>query len=1261
MSFLRCIGLSLLLHGACAGAQSSPRHDAPGLVSLRLQALGVDDGLSQVTARALAQDGDGMLWIGTQDGLNRYDGQDIRVFRRDPSRSDSLADNHVTALAVDAQGELWIGTQGGGLSLHDADDSSFLNFPVAPGRDDALAAVPVHAIAPASDGRLWIASGRGHLQRMDTAHRRFEAIRLPQETQVRALLPLPDGDMLIGSSDGLWRWRARDASLQPWAPELGIGAIDVQCLARDARGRTWIGTAGRGAILIDPDGRPLRSVREPDGLAGDDVRAVMVDGSQRVWIGTYTGLSRIDADGAAPRSWTRDASRRDGLASERVHALLQGRDGIVWIGTWLGGAHLHLPGSDAFREYRSAIGDPHSLPSSAVRSVAADGEGRLWLGLQEGGGLVHFDLARGVLRRHLPTPEREDGLASDRIQALARDLDGQLWVGFVDAGLDRLHADADGFDHFRARPGDASAPQADNVLALYVDRRGALWIGYQDGGLDRRCRGCESFEHFRHDPSDPSSLPGQTIGAILETARGELWVGARPGGLSRLDRAGRFESVETLLPTGAIAPTAISALVESRRGELWVGTQGGGVLRLVPQPGGRFASRAYTYRDGLAADAIGSIVEDATGAMWISTTLGISRLDPSSERIQNYSARAGAQADGYFIGAGVAMPDASIVFGGLQGLTSFSPSDIAARAPLQRPALTDLRVFRSTSGDASLDLAYRRGRGGSPDSLRLGAGSGGFGFSFSALTFADPDLVQYSYRLDPLDRDWIDASARQRNAGYPHLAPGEYRLRLRTRYPGEAYGPERQVDVTLAPLWWQSGWARGAGALAVLLPLGLWGWNRHQGAIERSRAQAVLAESEKRLAMALWGTGDEFWDADLRTGQLVRINPLEHLRVSHEASETTLRGFTPFVHPDDLPAFAAALQAHAKGDSDDFDCSYRSQDRGGAWRWLRSRGRSVERDAEGAALRMAGVTEDITDLREYERTLERVNQDLEERVSARTSDLMLLNRELVRTIDQLKLAQRQLVESEKLAALGGLVAGIAHEVNTPLGVGVTAASHLEQQARAFERKLDAGEAGAADVAAFRAVVADCSSMVLRNLQRADRMIRSFKQVAVDQSSEQPRRIDLRAYIEEILVSLQPAMKRSRHPLDIDIPDNLVVMVQPGALYQIVVNLVMNAITHAFDGVEHGRMRIRARRDDDVLVLEFGDDGIGMSEEVRKRIFEPFFTTRRGQGGSGLGMHIVYTLAVQALGGSIECDTAPGAGTRFVLRIPVPEGGASPTA
>lgn len=1254
--WLECIGMRLLqvLLMLLGWALSTAQAQVPGEIDLRLQHLGVEQGLSQSTARALAQDGDGMLWIGTQDGLNRFDGYTFRVFRHDAADASSLPDNHVIALTTDRDGRLWVGTQSGGLGRYDPDRQAFYNYPVGSGRGDALAAIPVYALAAAEDGSIWVASGRGNLQQLDAKSGRFTTIPLPAKTLIRSLLPMPGGDVLIGTAAGVLRWDHRKNRVFTWADAvLGARTLDVQALARmPGNGHIWLGSAGQGAFELDAEGKPLRQLRFDDGLAGDDVRALLVDTRGRVWLGTYNGLARIDQAGAAPRRWLANEHRSDGLASARVHALLQDRDGLVWIGTWMGGAHVYQPESDAFREFRTDQEDPRGLPGIGIRRVLADPDGSLWLGILGGGGLLHFSPQRGVLERYYSEAAGVFQLPSDRVQAMVHDLDGGMWVGFMDVGLAYRPPGESRFELASRLPFITSEASSGNVLTLFVDRAGTLWVGFEDKGLESLCRGCRQFRHYGSESDRRTRLPGQTIGVVFEDAAGTLWVGARPGGLVQLNRkTGVTTPLSALLvDSGNDLPRAITTITQSRKGELWVGTQGGGLARLTPVGAGRYRLRTYTRKQGLAAEAIGRIVEDARGDIWVSTTLGISRLNPTSGSVQNFSSRSGAQDEGYFVESGAVLPDGRIAFGGLRGLSLFNPNAVAASLPIHRPVVTDVRAFQSSSANAS-EWRYLRGSAHSQDRLWLRAGAGGFGFSFSALAYSDPEQVQYSYRLEPLDADWIEADANQRNAGYPHLAPGNYRLRLRARYAGEGYGPERVVDVHLAPLWWQTLWAKFGLALVLVLPFALWGWNRRQRGIERMRAQAVLAESEERLTLALWGTGDEFWDANLLTGRIVRMNPMAQLRAFGNAHEVTFAELLSAVHPDDRDAMATAIKQHLKGGASDYDYTYRVQDVQAQWRWLRSRGRLVEHDSNGRPVRMAGVTVDITELREHEHAMERVNQVLETRVEERTRDLTLLNRELSSTIDQLRLTQHQLVESEKLAALGGLVAGIAHEVNTPLGVGVTAASHLEQQAQQFQRALTAGRVGAEQTQTFSQTVSDTSAMVLRNLQRADKMIRSFKQVAVDQTSEQPRLINVAAYMDEILVSLQPLLKRSPHTLVIEVPDNLTVYTQPGAVYQIVVNLVTNSLTHAFTGIARGTIRLEAKADGEGWLLCHTDDGVGMEETVRRHIYEPFFTTRRGQGGSGLGMHIVYKLAVQTLEGSIECESAPGKGTQFTLRFP----------
>jgi signal transduction histidine kinase len=238
-----------------------------------------------------------------------------------------------------------------------------------------------------------------------------------------------------------------------------------------------------------------------------------------------------------------------------------------------------------------------------------------------------------------------------------------------------------------------------------------------------------------------------------------------------------------------------------------------------------------------------------------------------------------------------------------------------------------------------------------------------------------------------------------------------------------------------------------------------------------------------------------------------------------------------------------------------------------------------------------------------------------------------------------------------MAALGGLVAGVAHEINTPLGIGVTAASHLEQETRRLGLELENGTLTKERLVQFRQMALESAQLILRNLKRADELVRSFKQVAVDQSTEERRELDLAVYLQEILTSLKPAFKKTAYRFELECEPSIRVNTFPGAIYQIVANLVMNSLRHGFEDRAEGRIRLVVARQGERVLLDYRDDGQGMAEDVCRRIFEPFFTTRRGTGGSGLGMHIVWNLATQVLGGSIACTSAPGEGTRFEWWIP----------
>lgn len=446
--------------------------------------------------------------------------------------------------------------------------------------------------------------------------------------------------------------------------------------------------------------------------------------------------------------------------------------------------------------------------------------------------------------------------------------------------------------------------------------------------------------------------------------------------------------------------------------------------------------------------------------------------------------------------------------------------------------------------------------------------------------------------------------------------------------------------------------------LLVATVVGLWVGRQR----ERARQAADHEHSSLRLKLVLWSTGDELWEMDLAADTLSRSNPLKHLQASSHDLVTRASAMRALVHPDDRDAFNQAMVQHFKGETEFFDIVYRAPDLAGQWRWLRSRGRVVERQNDGQALRMVGTTSDVTEFKNHELELDELNHELESRVEQRTEALDRSNRELQDAIVELQQAQDQLVHSEKMAALGGLVAGVAHEINTPLGIGVTAASHLEQETRRLGQQIEDGSLSRESLDQFRQMATESAQLILRNLMRADKLVRSFKQVAVDRTSEQRRRFELGGFLHEMAITLSPMFKNSPYALEITPTEPLELDSYPGALGQIFTNLVDNALLHAFDGRARGHIRITSRRVGATRVeIRFDDDGNGIPAANLRRIFDPFFTTRLGKGGSGLGLHIVYNLATGLLGGRIEVDSTPGAGSRFVLTLPdtAPQAPAAP--
>ncbi|QCO16011.1 PAS domain S-box protein [Azospirillum brasilense] len=403
---------------------------------------------------------------------------------------------------------------------------------------------------------------------------------------------------------------------------------------------------------------------------------------------------------------------------------------------------------------------------------------------------------------------------------------------------------------------------------------------------------------------------------------------------------------------------------------------------------------------------------------------------------------------------------------------------------------------------------------------------------------------------------------------------------------------------------------------------------------ERRNAEREIIASRELFELAIRAAREGIWQWDVRTGELW-LSPYWWGMLGYGEDEmvNTAARWTELILPEDRELSARMARDLINGAMGECQFILRFRHKRGTVVHMLSRAIRVL-GPDGELFRIVGSHTDVSD---------RVHA--EERAHA-------AREEAERALHDLKEAQAHLIQSEKMAALGSLVAGVAHEINTPIGIALTGASLMAERIRLIRRDFEAGTLRRPDFADFLEMAGEASQLMLLNIDRAAQLIQSFKQIAVDQASEERRVFDLRDYIDEVLRSLGVRIKRAAHGVEVDCPADLLIDGYPGALSQVLTNFVMNSIIHGYAPEQHGTLRVTARAVGvDEVELVYADDGRGIPPELHGKVFEPFFTTSRGAGGSGLGLNIVYNIATRRLRGRIALDSAPGRGTVFTLRFP----------
>ncbi len=813
--------------------------------------VSLEEGLSQAAIRAIAQDENGFLWIGTEDGLNRYDGYGFTVFRNDPNDPGSLPDNGINAIAPGKGSVLWVGTTDRGVAKLDLRTYRFERF--LPGGPGGLPAGPIGCILEDRAGRLWAGvRGRG-LAFLEPGAGSFHLLEPNREDGPG----FPSANVLTLVEDGagiLWAGTQGQGVLKidpakkmvlarfdhdPANPDVPANAV-VPSLAFDQHGRLWGG--GGSLAVLDPKTNEIRVFRhDPDNPASfpsRQVRSLALDAHGRVFMATDNGVVRFDPETAHFEVFRNRLEDSGSLPSNRTNAVLIERSGMLWVGLdGAGLAVMDLSGS-AFRSYRFDAARRNGLTAKVVRGVHEAPDGTVWLGLS-GGGLNALDPATGDVRAFRAGPS---GLSLDDVWNVTVDGDGAVWAATLGAGLNRIDPKSGQIEVFRASRSDASALTSDRLRIVITGRDGYLWIGTEGGGLCCFDRKVKEALCYRFKEGDSSSLSNNVVRAVHEGASGALWVGTDQG-INRLDRStGKFTRfLNDLADPRSLGIARVYGLLEGEDGILWAGTPRG-LVRLDPRTG---AVERYRERDGLPNESVYSVLADQFGSLWLSTNRGLARMWPAGSggkpRFELFDRMDGLQGDEFNGGAFHSGPAGTLWFGGIQGVTGIRPEAVKKDEFAPPVALLSFSKLGRQLPPADW-LA--------PGRIVLGPKEGFFSIEFTALAFRAAAKNRYSWKLEGLDEDWIPASARRR-ADYTSVPPGEYVFRVKAANKDGVWNQEgRSLRIIVRPPWWRTSAATGGWILILAASIAVVSRLEKRRVLGKERERTQLVEAELRAKAA---------------------------------------------------------------------------------------------------------------------------------------------------------------------------------------------------------------------------------------------------------------------------------------------------------------------------------------------------------------------------------------------------------------------------
>ena len=815
--------------------------------NINFTTLTTKNGLSSNTINGIIRDRFGLVWFATTDGLNRYDGSALTIYRHSDNDPSSFPANEITAIYEDKEGRLWIGTAGSSLVLYDRTHDVFKPYREN-GYKSSSKSETVRAICEDYQGRLWVSTYTGlsivDFKKRKTTFFPLNSIYPSKSGSTTALCMYEDKAhvMWIGTSAGLLRYNSSNATFTRFLHDGKstdiLNSDVVKAIIQDGHGKLWFGTLD-GLNQLSDDGRSMKRVpmRAEGAQAGNNMIYAMAVDKNDLWLGTENGLIIFDSHTYNAHIISPKPREMFGLSDKSVRSVMIESNGIYWLGTYQGGVNKFDRNLPLFNHKVFNAFDPQGLKASTVTSFAQYDSKSVFIGT-DNGGLQVFNTETGLFKSY-SINEGKNG--NDRLSILAMKYasDGKLWIGTFQKGLFILDPKSGKYEHVTAGSGKDHL-SGNDIFAIEEDQKGRIWIGLNGGGVDIYDPKSKQYTNYETlFNNQPKQLKLNNFIRSIAVGNGdEMWVGSSGGGVAvfhlNTDKVLLYNQLNS-----NINSNVVSTILKDKQGRMWFGTNSGISLLNLNQT--RFS--VFSEKDGLSNNVVHKILEDNDGMIWISTNNGINNFDPRSNRFNGFSHTNGVQNSPFASGSGIKMDNGMLFFGGLDGFNYFNPSDLPEVKNTPVVMFTDLKVANNkvlpdpnSPIHEQIYLAKE---------IRLAYGQN-FSISYTALNYTNADQDRYSFMLKGFDKEWNDVG-KITTAYYTNIDPGTYTFMVRASNGFGAWSSKpTMITVKILPPWWRTVYAY---FIYLLSGVGLLFYIRSRG-IKKIRLQLKL-EEEKREAQRM--------------------------------------------------------------------------------------------------------------------------------------------------------------------------------------------------------------------------------------------------------------------------------------------------------------------------------------------------------------------------------------------------------------------------